>query len=361
MHLIKKASVASLKGVAMKKIAVEEHIHTEDYTAYLYARKEYPRRDFTEEGGKKFIRDWWAPTKYRLMDPDQPNKLTDHGEERIKEMDEAGIDIQVLSLSFPGVELFDAADGVDIAKTVNNNISEVVNRYPERFAGFAAIAPQDPDAAAAELERAVTNLGLKGAMINGNIRGEFLDDQKYWVIFEMAQKLDVPIYIHPKMPPSDMIKPYLAYPGLASAMAGFAAEASLHATRLICSGVFDRYSGLKIILGHLGEALPFWLWRLDSRLQEEKSDPASAEFYKNLKKNPSQYFKENFYVTTSGMFWEPVLKFVCSVLGADRVLFAVDYPYESSKEATKFIESMPMNEGDKAKICHQNAEKLLGL
>ncbi|MFC1862696.1 amidohydrolase family protein [Thermodesulfobacteriota bacterium] len=345
----------------MKIIAIEEHIHTEDYIAYLYSRKEYPRRDFTEEGGKKFIRDWWTPTKYRLMDPDQPNKLTDLGEGRIKEMDEAGIDMQVLSLSFPGVELFDAADGVDIAKKVNNNISEIINRYPERFAGFAALAAQAPEEASGELERAVNELGLKGAMINGNIQGEFLDDPKYWVIFEMAEKLDVPIYIHPKMPPADMIKPYLAYPGLAAALSGFAAEASLHAIRLICSGVFDKHPDLKIILGHLGEAIPFWLWRLDSRLEEEKGDPASAEIYRHLKKNPSQYFKDNFFVTTSGMFWEPVVKFTCSVLGLDKVLFAADYPYESSKKAVDFIDTMSMNDGDKAQICYKNAEKLLKL
>ncbi len=345
----------------MKKIAIEEHIHTEDYLAYLYTRKEFPRRDFTEKGGKKFIRDWWSTANFRLMDPDQPNKLTEHGEGRIREMDEAGIDMQVLSLSFPGVEMFDAPDGASVAETVNNNLHEIVNRNPERFAGFAALAPQAPEEAANELERAVMELGLKGAMINGNIRGEFLDDKKYWTIFEAAQELDVPIYVHPKMPPADMIKPYLAYPGLASAMSGFAAEASLHALRLILSGVFDAYPGLKIILGHLGEALPFWLWRLDSRLMEEKSDPASAEVYKNLKKVPSHYFKDNFFVTTSGMFWEPVLKFTCSVLGTDKVLFAADYPYESSREAVDFIDSIEMMDSEKEQICHLNAERLLRL
>jgi len=348
----------------MKKIAVEEHFHTEEYIDYLHTRKEFPKRDIIEENGKKFIRDWWSPTKYRLIDPDQPNinMITDLGEVRLKVMDEAGIDMQVLSLSFPGVEFFDASDGTAMAKVVNDRLSQAVKQYPDRFAGFAALAPQDPDAAADELERAVKKLGLKGAVINGNIRGEFLDDQKYWAIFERAEKLDIPIYIHPKMPPPDMLKPYLAYPGLASAMAGFAAEASLHAMRLICSGVFDRYPGLKIILGHLGEAIPFWLWRIDSRYREEKeSDPASAEIYKNLQKNPSQYFKENFYVTTSGMFWQPVVQFVSSVLGSDRILFAVDYPYESSEEAVQFIESLQMDDGDKERICHLNAEKLLRL
>lgn len=345
----------------MKKIAVEEHFHTEEFIKYLFSRKEWPRREFVEEGGKKHIRDWWSENAFRLFNPDQPNKLTDLGQGRLQEMDKAGIDMQVLSLSFPGVEMFDATDGTAIARTVNDELSEAVKRYPERLAGFAAIAPQDPDAAADELERAVQKLGLKGAVVNGHIRGEYLDDRKYWVIFERAEKLNVPIYIHPKMPSSDMIKPYLAYPGLASAMLGFSAEASLHAMRLILSGVFDKYPALKIILGHLGEALPFWLWRMDSRFLEEKQDPASAAFYKNFGKSPAQCFKDNFYVTMSGMFWQPVLQFVCSVLEGDRVMFATDYPYESSVEAARFMESVQIDTADREKISHLNAEKLLKL
>jgi 5-carboxyvanillate decarboxylase len=348
----------------MKKIAVEEHFLTDEFIEYLHTRKEAPRRDIIEKEGKTFIRDWWSPTKYRLLDPDLPHKnmITDLGEVRLKVMDEAGIDMQVLSFSMPGVEVLDASEGTSKAKMINDRLSQAVTQYPERFAGFAAIAPQDPNAAADELERAVKKLGLKGAVVNGNIRGEFLDDRKYWAIFERAEKLDVPIYIHPKMPPADMLKPYLAYPGLAMAMAGFAAEASLHAMRLICSGVFDRYPGLKIILGHLGEAIPFWLWRIDSRYEEEKNnDAASAEAYKNLQKLPSQYFKENFYVTTSGMYWEPVLQFVSTVLGSDRILFATDYPYESTTEASQFIESVQLDDGDKERICHLNAERILRL
>jgi 2,3-dihydroxybenzoate decarboxylase len=199
-------------------------------------------------------------------------------------------------------------------------------------------------------------------VVNGHIRGEYLDDRKYWVIFEMEEKLDVPIYIHPKMPSPDMIKSYLTYPGLASGMLGFAAEASLHAIRLILSGVFDKYPSLKIILGHLGEALPFWLWRIDSRWEEEKkADPLSAVFYKNNLKSPAQCFRDNFYVTLSGMYWEPVLQFVRSVLGPDRIMFATDYPYESSKQAAQFMESVQLSHTDKEKICHLNAENLLKL
>jgi 2,3-dihydroxybenzoate decarboxylase len=346
----------------MKKIAIEEHFHTKEYIKYLYSRKDWPRREIIEEGGKRIAREWWSPTNYRLMNPDQPNPLTDLGEGRLRKMDEAGIDMQVLSISFPGVELFNATDGTAMARSINVEVSSAVKRYPERFAGFAAIAPQDPEAAADELERAVVKLGLKGAMVNGHIRGEYLDDQKYWVIFERAEKLDVPIYIHPKMPSPEMIKSYLAYPGLASAMLGFAAEASLHAMRLILSGIFDKFPGLKIILGHLGEALPFWLWRIDSRWEEEKkADPLSAAYYKNYRKSPAQCFRDNFYVTMSGMYWEPVLQFVCSVLGSNKVMFATDYPYESSRLAAEFMESVQLSHTDKEKISHLNAEKLLGL
>ena len=337
----------------MKKIAVEEHFTTEEYLTHLRSRRDIPKRDTIEKAGKKFERDWWSPTNYMLIDPGRPNKAIDLGEGRLKDMDESGIDMQVLSLAGPGVGQFDASDGTHMAKSTNDELSKVIKRYPKRFAGLAAIAPQDPDAAANELERAVKKLGLKGAMITGNIRGDFLDDQKYWVIFEMAEKLEAPIYIHPWAPPSDMIKPYLTYPELALPMWGFAAETGLHAMRLICSGVFDKYPGLKIILGHLGEAIPFWLWRLDSRWSWSEG--------KKLQKNPSQYFKDNFYVTTSGMYWQPVLQFVCSALGSDRIMFATDYPYESIKEAAQFIESATISDGDKRQISHLNSEKILGL
>ena len=286
-----------------------------------------------------------------------------HLEERLKDMDEAGIDMQVLSFFFPYREGLDATS---MAKSANDRLAEVVEKYPKRFAAFAAIALQDPDAAANELERAVKQLGFKGALIPSHPgRGEYLDEQKYWAIFEMALKLDMPVYIHPGGPSPDTIKPYLAYPVLSRAMWAFGAEAGLSAMRLICSGIFDKYPGLKIILGHMGEGIPYFLWRIDNRWLKEKggeegryeADPVASK----LQKKPSQYFKDNFYVSTSGMFWHPVLQFVLSVLGADRVLFAADYPPESAMEAAQFIESAPISDSDKQKICHLNAEKLLRL
>jgi predicted TIM-barrel fold metal-dependent hydrolase len=249
-----------------------------------------------------------------------------------------------------------------MAKDANDMLANVCERYPQRFAGYAVLPLQNPEAAANELERAVENLGLKRTMIFSNMKGEYLDNQKYWVILERAEKLGIPIYLHPSQPSPDMIKPYLTYPILSGSMWGYAAEAGLHAMRLICRGTFDRYPGLKIILGHLGEAIPFWLWRMDNRWLREKDTVYKDDVFTNkLKRKPSQYVKNNFYVTTSGMCWPPVLRFVLSVMGADKVLFAADYPPESSVEAAQFIDSMPLSDSDKEKICHLNAEKLLQL
>ncbi len=214
------------------------------------------------------------------------------------------------------------------------------------------IAPQDPQGAADELVRAVTKLGLRGASINSHTRGEYLDNKKFWHIFEQAEKLNVPIYIHPRTPSPDMLKPYLDYPGLDTAMLGFAHEVALHALRLICSGLFDEYPKLQIILGHLGESLPYWLWRIDDR---------AAYLSNKLQKKPSQYIKDNFYITTSGMFWQPALMCAYLALGAERILFAVDYPLQELKDAVQFMEEAPICDYDKEKICYLNAQQLLGL
>jgi len=345
----------------MKIIGIEEHFTSQEYIDYLHTRKDFPKRDYVVEGGRKLERDWWSPTSYRVFNPDKPDKSLDVGEGRLKDMDEAGIYMQVLSVG-GRTQQFDARDGIKLARQNNDALARIIEKNPERFAGFANLAPQAPEEAAVELERAVKELGLKGSLLMGNVQGEFLDEKKFWPIFEAATRLDVPLYIHPGIPTADMIKPYQAYPGLALAIWGFAAEAGLHAMRLILSGVFDVYPDLKIILGHMGESIPYWLWRLDSRWEEEKdSDPVSAAAYQSFKKSPSRYFRDNFYVTTSGMFWPPVIQFVCSVLGADKVLFATDYPMESSQEAVRAVEQTQISDDDKEKIFHLNAERILKL
>ncbi|OGO17795.1 MAG: hypothetical protein A2Z15_05090 [Chloroflexi bacterium RBG_16_50_11] len=280
--------------------------------------------------------------------------LTELGDKRLREMDKAGITMQVLSLTAPGVEAFSSADGITWAKRINDDLSTTVMKYPERFAGFASLPLQEPEAAADELQRAVKKLGLKGALVNSHVRGEYLDNPKFWVVFEKAEKLGVPIYIHPKEPSPDMLKPYLAYPGLWSALWGYGAEAGLHAIRLICSGLFDKYPNLKIIIGHMGEALPFWTWRLDRQWQH-------TPMAKILSKKPSQYIKENFLITTSGVFSVPALLCAYLTLGAENILFAVDFPYESNETAVQFIKDAPINDSEKEKIFHLNAEKVLGL
>ena len=293
--------------------------------------------------------------------------------QRLRDMDEAGIDMQVMSYGGgPGAEGNAEADVVSMARSANDTLAEVVEEYAGRFAGYAALPVNYPEAAAREFERAVQQLGLKGTLIFAGHGGAYLDEQKYWPIFEAAEKLDMPVYLHPGRILPDMSEPYMTYPVLSMAMWGFAAATGLHAMRLICSGVFDKYPGLKIILGHMGESLPFWLPRLDgpwarsrghtlltNREVEEGVDVRPLA--EKIKKAQSYYIKNNFFVTISGMFWQPVLQFVCSVLGADRVLFAIDSPFESSQVAAQFMESVSIPEDDKEKIGHSNVEKLLKL
>lgn len=347
----------------MKRIAIEEHFLTQELINYLCSRKEWPRWEVIK--GETVDRVYWAPSFHMPMTPVLKKGLLDLEEIRLNNMDNSGIDMQVLSLSLPGIESLPARDGTSLAKKINNEVAQVVKKHPKRFASFAAIAPQDPAAAAGELERTVKELGFKGAVINSQIRGEYLDDQKFWIIFEMAEKLGVPIYLHPSQPSQDMIKPFLVYPALASALLGFSVEAGLHAMRLICSGVFDKYPGLKIILGHLGEAIPYFLWRMDNMWIMEnkwiKEKDSNSPTISTALKTPSQYFKNNFYVATSGMFYLPPLICAYLALGADRILFAVDYPYESNMKAVQFMDSAPICDDDKEKIYHGNAEKLLNL
>ena len=286
-------------------------------------------------------------------------RLADLGEGRIRDMDADGIALQVLSLAAPGVQVLEAAKAVDMAKKTNDQLAAAVKAHPERLAGLAVVAPQLPEAAARELERSVKELGLCGVVINSHTKNEYLDDEKFWAIFEAMQDLDVPVYIHPRTPSSAMIEPYMAY-SLESSLWGFEAEASLHALRLIFSGVFDRFPRLKIILGHMGEGLPFWLSRLDNRYAWFKEYDTTGRV-RQLQKTPSEYFKENFLITTSGVTWHPALTLAHTALGADNILFAVDYPFESGKEAVEFMDTAPIPDADKEKIYHLNAERIFRL
>jgi 5-carboxyvanillate decarboxylase len=236
---------------------------------------------------------------------------------RVAEMDRDGIDTQLLLLGAPGVQIFDADEATAMARLTNERATdEAVRKYPGRFALLAAVAPQDPAGAARELERAVTRLGAKGGVINGHTKGEYLDDDKFMPIFEAAESLDVPIYIHPREPSPQMLAPYMEW-SLETAAWGFAAEVSLHVLRMIWAGVFDRYPKLKIVIGHAGENIPYALNRLDISYKKSLVSPSfsAARRPTAAKRLPSEYFRENFYCTTSGINWAPTINFMQTVLG----------------------------------------------
>jgi 2,3-dihydroxybenzoate decarboxylase len=285
-------------------------------------------------------------------------RLADIGARRIADMDSSGIDVQILSLTSPGVQVFDAATATSLAATTNDQVAEAVRKYPARFAALGAVAPQDPPAAAREAERAVRNLGLKGIIINSHTRGEFLDDPKFWDIFEAAEALQVPIYIHPQAPPPQMSAPYVEK-GLEGALWGFGAETGLHLLAILRSGALDRFPGLRIVVGHAGEALPFWLYRLD--YMNRTARPGIRNGTDRLQRTLSEYMRENVYVTTSGMAWAPVLTFVQSVLGMDRVLYAMDYPYQFEPDEVTTTDNLPISDADKKRLFQTNAERVFRL
>jgi 5-carboxyvanillate decarboxylase len=286
-------------------------------------------------------------------------RVLDIDARRIQDMDDHGIAMQLLMLTAPGVQLFDAATGTALAASTNDQLAETIRRHPTRFDGLAAVAPQDPQAAAKEIERAVNQLNLRGVVINSHTQGEYLDDPKYWDIFAAAEALNVPVYIHPNTPSPQMVEPYLSR-GLAEAICGFAHETSLHVLRLIVAGVFDRFPKLQMVLGHLGEGLPYWLYRIDfmhSGIVRANRSPGA----KPLQRTPSEVLLQNFHYTTSGMCWEPAVMYVHQVMGADRLLYAMDYPYQTVKEEVAAMDALPMSAEHKKMFFQTNAEKLFNL
>jgi predicted TIM-barrel fold metal-dependent hydrolase len=298
-------------------------------------------------------RDAFAPP--RVM-----KALEDVGEARLKDMDESGIDIQVLSHSAPSLQKI-TSGAVELGRRVNDRLAAIVATAPKRFAGFAALPTSDPAAAADELERCVTRLGFKGAMIHGLAHGHFIDDARYWPIFARAEALDVPIYLHPAMPHEAVIDAYYKeyaedYPVLLRAAWGFTVETATLAVRLVLSGVFEKHSRLKFILGHLGEGLPFYLWRIDNRNNWMKAPHKYA-----AKKPVADYVRANFHVTTSGHFSTPALVDTIAEIGADRVMYSVDYPFEDFGDAAQWFDKAEISEADRRKIGRTNALKLFKL
>ena len=281
------------------------------------------------------------------------NKLIDLFDERLRTMDEYDVDMHVLGLTSTGVQMLDADKGTALAAIANDRLHEAVQKYPKRFAGLGTFAPQDPARAVKEIERVMTKLKLSGLIINSHTNGEFLSERKYWPILEALAGLNAPLYIHPRSPNPLMAKAYRT-DHLEHAIWGYAAETGLHGLRIITSGALDQFPKLQIVLGHMGEGIPYWFYRLDYM---HSLGPVNFERPK-LKLLPSEYFKRNFYITTSGMNWDPTLRFCIEVMGADRIMWAVDYPYQHHPDAVEFLDAATISEKDKQKIYHENAERV---
>jgi predicted TIM-barrel fold metal-dependent hydrolase len=283
-------------------------------------------------------------------------RLESFGGTRLKDMDEAGIDFQVISHSAPSVQKLDVDSAVRMAPIVNDRLHAAIGAHPTRFAGFATIATPDPKAAADELERAVTKLGFKGAMIHGLTNGRFNDEPFFWPIYERAEALDVPIYFHPSAPSPAVIEAYYKeyvekYPIILRAAWGFTVETATQGLRLVLSGVFDKYPKLKVIFGHLGEGLPFLQWRINMTMER---DNKGGRGFRDV-------FSEHFYVTTSGFWSDPALLLCVQELGVDHIMFSVDWPFAPNKPATDWLHRIPFSTEDRAKIANSNARRLLKL
>lgn len=319
----------------MRVVGLEEHFVTVELAAYGAGTAKLAQPSI------------WAEASRRLLD------LTG---ERLEVMDAAGLDVQVLSLNSPGIQAeTDPTVAVKAAAAVNDLTAATISEHPTRFAGFAALPLQDPTAAADELERAVRDLGLKGALVNAHTQGRYLDHPSLRVVWERAEGLDVPLYLHPATG-VDAADVLTGHPELIGPMWSWGLDTSSHVLRLIFGGVFDDFPGAKLLLGHMGEGLPFVLWRLDSRWGFH--DHQGIELKRGV---PSAYLRENLYITTSGVCSSAPLLCALLALGSDHILFGTDYPFEDAETATTFLATAPVSEADRAKIAHLNAERLLGV
>jgi 2,3-dihydroxybenzoate decarboxylase len=289
-------------------------------------------------------------------------RLADTESLRLEAMDKAGIQLSILSFFAPGIQAeTDPDHAVHAARRANDFLCEnVIARHADRYAGFAAVPLQNPEAAADELERCVKQLGFKGALFNGYSNTpeegtiEYTDEPRCDVFWAKVAELDVPIYLHPRDPVASQQRIYDGHPELLSAAWAYGVETSTHALRLITSGLFDRYPGVNIILGHLGETLPFGIWRVQHMINRRG-------MCQDLKKNIISYLADNFFVTTSGNFRTQALLNTMLEVSSDRILFSTDYPYESAEEAAAWFDTCPISEPDRVKIGRDNAVKLFGL
>jgi uncharacterized protein len=331
----------------LRTITLEEHFAT---PAFM----EGPGRGLGERARATRVQSQISPITPHLVE-----QLLDLDDLRIADMDAAGIDMQVLSLTTPGVEQLDTTAAETLARQTNDTLGEAVRRHPNRLAGLAALPTAAPDIAVEELERTVRDYRFKGAVINGHTRGRYLDDPFFWPILERAEALKIPIYLHPTPPPPPVIQ--ASYVGnfspevtaqLAASGWGWHIETAVHVIRIILGGVFDRYPQLQLVIGHLGEALPFMLPRLDHNLPRALT---------KLERPMGAYLRENVYYTFSGFNYMPNFLELLFQVGVDRIMFSADYPYGSMLAARNFLEQLPLCPADKHRIAHSNAERLLRL
>jgi uncharacterized protein len=285
------------------------------------------------------------------------DQLCDVDSGRLAAMDAARMDVQVLTLHAPGVEQLDPTEAINLARETNDWLAAAVRRHPSRFIGFAAIPTMVPELAVSELKRMVHDHGFKGVVINGHTRGRYLDDKFFWPILECAEALHVPLYLHPAPPPKVVIETYYTgnfSPEVAAQLAtpawGWHIETAVHVLRLILSGAFDRYPGLQLVIGHLGEALPFMLPRLNSVLSKETT---------GLERPIADYLRQNVYYTISGFNYSPTFLDLLLEVGSERIIFSADYPWGTMEGARAFLEQLPISPADKDRVAHGNAERLL--
>jgi predicted TIM-barrel fold metal-dependent hydrolase len=324
----------------MRTITIEEHFISPGFLTG-------PGKEFTERLRGS------GPRGAKIAD-----QLQDVDDKRVADMDAANIDMQVISLNSPGVEQSEAAEQIAIARESNDFLTEAVKKHPKRFAAFAALPVAAPDKAADELERTVKQQGFKGANINGHTRGRYLDDKFFWPILERAEALNVPIYLHPTVPPKAVVDAQFSgfsppvNAMFASAGWGWHIETGVHLIRMILGGVFDKYPKLQVVIGHLGEGVPFMLPRLNKNLPPEMT---------KLARPLGAYLRENVHYTFGGFNFPATFLDLMLEVGVERIMFSVDYPYGSMVEARTFLEHLPVSPADRERIAHGNAEKLLGL
>lgn len=329
----------------MRIVTLEEHFNLPEFI------KRIPKEFIAERG-------WPNEQNASPLMQKAQALLPEFGEERLSLMDKSGISVQVLSVSGPGADLLPGQDGIRMAQDYNNILAQKMAAFPNRFAAFAHLPMLDPQAAANELERTVNDLGFCGAMINGMSNNLFLDDASFSPVLSKAEELDVPIYIHPNFPPKAIRDLYYSnLPGamnsvLASAGFGWHAETAIHVLRMVAAGTFDRFPKLQIIIGHMGETLPFMMARSENGLSKE---------LRQSDRSLSEILKQQVHITTSGFFTLPPLMTAIETFGIDRIMFSVDYPFSTNEKGKAFLDSLNLPQEDLEKLAHGNADQLLKL